>query len=166
MSMTGKISKKRVDNYAWGEKITFVVNGKWISALVNKNNPPSPEMAELLRNLQEGDEAQFEIVEAPNKTDPSKPPYLNIAGIERVHRIGGDTGEPQNYSVGSPPSAPRAESNRVDAPKETRDTRVRSMALAYAKDWGIAHKTDSQMMDREEIVRIAKRFEQYILTGL
>jgi hypothetical protein len=39
------------------------------------------------------------------------------------------------------------------------------MALAYAKDWGIAHKTDSQMMDREEIVRIAKRFEQYILTG-
>ena len=165
MSMTGKISKKKVDNYAWGEKITFLVNGKWISALVNKNNPPSPEMAELLRNLQEGDEAQFEIVEAPNKTDPSKPPYLNIAGIERVHRIGGDTGEPQNYSVGSPPSAPRAESNRVDAPKETGDTRVRSMALAYAKDWGIAHKTDSQMMDREEIVRIAKRFEQYILTG-
>jgi len=163
MSMTGKISKKKVDNYAWGEKITFLVNGKWISALVNKNNPPSPEMAELLRNLQEGDEAQFEIVEAPNKTDPSKPPYLNIAGIERVHRIGGDTGEPQNYSVGSPPSAP---SNRVDTPKESGDTRVRSMALAYAKDMAISTNSVGLSLDDEMVISRAKRFEQYILTGL
>jgi hypothetical protein len=123
MTMTGKISRKKVDNYAWGDKITFLVNGKWISALVKKGSPPPAETMELLRSLQEGDEAQFEVVESPNKTDPSKPPYLNVTGIVRVDRMDAEV---------APASQPDGNAGKHynDAPD--------SMILSYAKDGAIA----------------------------
>ena len=47
------------------------------------------------------------------------------------------------------------------------------MALAYAKDWAVANKEGAVMESDtfkttppDLIVEIAKRFEQYILTGL
>ena len=167
MAMIGRISKKRVDNYAWGEKVTFLVNGKWISALVSKSNPPSEEMMGLLKNLQEGDEAQFEITESPNKTDPSKPPYLNITDIVKVTRVGGDTGEEMDYHVNAPAQEKKAPA-QPDGRGETQgDTRVRSMALAYAKDLEIAvvGRTPEYNYGPQYIIDLAKRFEQYILTG-
>lgn len=163
MSMTGKISKKKVDNYAWGDKVAFLVNGKWVSALVNKKTPPPPEIAEMLRDLKEGDEVKLEISEAPNKTDPTKPPYLNIVGIERITRVGADLDEPPDTPAAQPTGHKAGET----------DTKIRSMALAYAKDLDIAYRRETEEYSQsdemanaaERIKNIAKQFEKFILTG-
>jgi len=160
MLVSGRITRKSVKSGPYGDKVSFLVGGNWLSAFAS-DKKLDQDAKDLLRSLVEGEEAEFTIVEAPNKNDPSKP-YLNIVGIIKVNRL--DTGEAPDYPA--PPAQPTGQTGQPkDNQRESGDTRVRSMALAYAKDWGIAHKTDSQMMDREEIVRIAKRFEQYILTG-
>jgi hypothetical protein len=52
------------------------------------------------------------------------------------------------------------------------DTKIRSMALAYAKDWGIGINSQKDRepvrdgyLNHHDVVNVAKDFEKYILTG-
>jgi hypothetical protein len=158
-SIAGKIKQKKVNNYAWGDKVAFLVNGQWISALVSKSNPET-DTTRLLRELQEGEEAEFSIVE----TSKDGKTYKNITDVIRITR---DVAPPNEEPV-----QPSGKPGDIQG-----DTRVRSMALAYAKDFTIAmlgKDLPTETLVVEAIIQgkssgfmidFAKRFEQYILTG-
>jgi hypothetical protein len=164
-SIAGKIKQKKVNNYAWGDKVAFLVNGQWISALVSKSNPET-DTTRLLRELQEGEEAEFSIVE----TSKDGKTYKNITDVIRIDRRGAPPTE-EEYKVGAPVQ-PSGKPGDIQG-----DTRVRSMALAYAKDFTIAmlgKDLPTETLVVEAIIQgkssgfmidFAKRFEQYILTG-
>jgi hypothetical protein len=151
----GKILRKSAKSYAWGDNVSFMVNGNWYSALVKKGE--QNETTTLLRELAEGDEVELSIVEAENKKDPAKP-YLNIVGVVKVSRL--DYGE----KVQAPDNMTRP----VQPAGHEGDTKIRSMALAYAKDWGIALLDvpgRGEGVTTDDFIVWAKRLEQYILTG-
>lgn len=152
MNVSGKITKKNVKSGPYGDKVSFLVGGNWLSCFAG-DKKMSPDVKTLIRELAEGDNADFEVVEAPNKNDPSKP-YLNITGVVRVTQLREDV---------TPPSD-RMDDGQQDAPKahtESGDNKARSMSLSYAKDKHVA----SGDWDNESIIATAKRFEHYILTG-
>ena len=161
MLVSGRITRKSVKSGTYGDKVSFLVGGNWLSAFAS-DKKLDQDAKDLLRSLVEGEEAEFTIVEAPNKNDPSKP-YLNIVGIIKVNRL--DTGEAPDYPA--PPVQPTGQAGQPkDNQRESGDTRVRSMALAYAKDMAISINSVGLSLDDEMIISRAKRFEQYILTGL
>lgn len=142
MLVSGKITKKSVKSGEYGDKVSFLVGGNWLSAFA-ADKKLDQDTKDMLRSLTEGDEAEFNIVEAANKINPAKP-YLNITGVIKVTRL--------DVPEVAPPS------NRVDKPGESVDTRIRSMCVAYAKDLVVAGK-----IGLDEWVGYANAFEGYIL---
>ena len=153
MKVSGIIKKKNVKAGTYGDKVSFLVGGNWLSAFAT-DKKLSQDAKDLLRNLQEGDEGDFEIAENLGKDGKT---YMNIVGLEKVTRLGGDTGEPQDYSVG-----PTAQSNRTDKTDkvEAGDTRTRSMCVAYAKDLVVADKVEIA-----NLKAVAEELYHYVMTG-
>jgi len=168
-SLSAKIIRKKVDyGKGWGgtDKYSFLVyhNGqeKWVSAFADEKKV-DPETIQLFKDLAEGDRAEFTIVENQGKGKDGKPAtYLNIVGVVRETDVRDDVNVPAVQSVGKDKPKPAGES----------DTRVRSMALSYAKDWAVAmaggfmaEAAEHNTTPPDMMIELAKRFEQYILTG-
>jgi hypothetical protein len=150
--VSGKIIKKWVKPGVRGNTIGFIVldhgQEKMVSVFESKL---TPEMKAVIMALVEGMFAEFEVIANVSKTDGKT--YLNIVTATPVTQLRDDAEQP---------AAPSGPSNRLDAGKkaESPDTRVRSMALAYAKDLVVAGK-----VDLAELKSTAEWFEAYILTG-
>ena len=139
--VSGVIKRKSVKGFDFGNQYGFMVGTDWYSIFDTKIKDANTR--ELVEGLKEGDEVEFEFVDTPNKNKPGAV-YHNITGVVKVDRIG------------PAPDPDKPMSNRVDS-----DTKIRSMALAYAKDKHI----QAGDMDNEAIVETAKRFTDYIMTG-
>lgn len=146
-TIEGKIKRKSVKATQYGDRVSFMVGETWISAFSN-DKKLNDVARELLKDLKEGDEAIFTIVENEGKSGEK---YLNITDILRIDRESG------------PPDYEEEEVRPGGQRKESGDTRVRSMALAYVKDLWVAK--DMAAGNVEDYINLAKRFEQYILTG-
>jgi hypothetical protein len=152
MKAEGTIEKKKVEETQWGNRLCYMIGKRWYS--VFETNLKDTHTKDLLHGLKEGDEVEFEITESPNKKKPGEV-FYNIVGATRVERLNKDLDVPAKVQ----PSG-RGES----------DTRVRSMALSYAKDLivaggigeGSGHGFDE---GQDKAIDLAKRFEKYIQTG-
>ena len=167
-TVSGKIKRKTVKAGTYGDKVSFLIGANWVSCFAT-DKKLSEEVKQTLRELQEGDEAEFLVVENPGTNLKGETVvYLNIVGVERVTRI--DSPAEEEYKVGSPPpNVPPV--GRPEPQKESGDTRVRSMAASYGKDYIVetnkirATLTLPDLFSYEDIITVAQRLEKYILTG-
>ena len=145
--VSGIIKKKSVKAGLYGDKVSFLVGGNWLSAFAT-DKKLSQEVKDLLKNLSEGDEADFEVVENQGKDGKT---YLNITGIVKVTRLGGDTGEDMDYAVGHPEDK-KEDVRPTGQPKDSRDSMMR---LSYCKDIMIAFpgETEADLFGRVEMVK-------------
>jgi hypothetical protein len=165
MTASGVIEKKKVEDTQWGNRLSFCIGHRWYS--VFENNLKDQHTKDLLHGLKEGDEVDLDVVEKPNKNKPGES-FYNIVGAVKVDRLGADVPAREPSPAGS-----REASNRMDTDhRGESDTRIRSMALSYAKDWCIsvnAQKDREPVRDgyfaHGDVIIIAKAFEQYIQTG-
>ena len=154
MVVSGKIKSKTVKSGTYGDLIVFQVGGQTLSVF-GTDKKVSEEAKQVIRDLQEGDSVEFEVAQRQGKDGKM---YNNIVGATRVTQLNEHEEVPAVQPVG------RGET------KESGDTRVRSMALAYAKDVAIASigleaGTEVEPLSWDNIIARAKRFEHYILTG-
>lgn len=90
-TISGKIKSKKVKNGTYGDLIVFQVGASTMSVFAN-DKKLTQEAKDLIRELQEGDEAEFTTYES---TKDGKT-YTNISGVIKVSRLdyGGDSPEP------------------------------------------------------------------------
>lgn len=143
-TISGKIKSKKVKNGTYGDLIVFQVGASTMSVFAN-DKKLTQEAKDLIRELQEGDEAEFTTYETTGKDGKF---YTNISGVVKVSRLdyGGDSPEP--------PAS-------VQVNKPEGDTKVRSMCVAYAKDLVVADKVEIL-----QLKAVAEELYQYIMTGL
>ena len=158
-TLSGRIKRKSLKD----NRVSFMVGDKWISAFT-VGPGVSEELREGLRNLMEGDNAEFTLLDREAKDGKV---YSNIIGVTKVMDINQDVPAPPANVPGPAsvhPVGPSAPAGQGEGP-----TRVRSMALAYAKDWAIGQNANRQEGEESystnDIIEMAKRFEAYILTG-
>lgn len=155
--VSAKILRKKVDDGAYGTKrysfyIAYRGENKWVSAFADPKKM-AQEVIDLLRELGEGDRAEFTLVENTGKDGKV---YLNIGGLVRETQLKEDEPEPVQPD------------GRKQKAVEPEGVRVRSMALAYAKDIEIAYinkHSNEEQYGVDVVINNAKRFEQYINTG-
>ena len=131
-SLSAKIIRKKVDyGKGWGgtDIYSFSIyhNGveKWVSGFADPKKF-DPDTLQLLKDLAEGDRAEFSIVENVSKKDGKT--YLNIVGVVRETDVRDD--------VNVPAVAPGVQSvghGKPEAPKKV-DSRDEMMMKSYAKD--------------------------------
>lgn len=153
-TISGKIKSKKVKNGTYGDLIVFQVGASTMSVFAN-DKKLTQEAKDLIRELQEGDEAEFTTYDSTGKDGKT---YTNISGVIKVSRL--DYGDVSN-STETPVHTPKPEA------KPEGDTKIRSMALAYAKDLALVYKIDDAdgCPQLSELIEWAKRFEQYIVSG-
>jgi hypothetical protein len=154
--VSGKIIRKWVKPGTRGNTIGFVVLDKGQEKMVSVfESKLSPETKPVIMALVEGMFAEFDVIPNVSKTDGKT--YLNIVGATPVTQLRDD----------APAESPAQPSNRLESRETQGDTKVRSMALAYAKDLGVAWITQQpgNDIDIETAITRAQRFEKYILTG-
>ena len=156
-TLSGRIKRKSLKY----NRVSFMVGDKWISAFT-VGPGVSEELREGLRNLMEGDSAEFTLLDREAKDGKV---YSNIIGVTKVMDINQDV--PASGPLTLYPDGTTAKPVvHPDRQAGEGPTRVRSMALAYAKDLYISEERDLSDENPEDvIVGKAKRFEQYILTG-
>jgi len=135
------------------QKIQLKVNGTNYSTF--SNSVPN-DVAERLEHIKAGDEVELTYKTTEGTWQGKPVTYRNIVDAIKVTR---PDGEPPSARV--EPERPRAAGRSTGDGRESPDVRVRSMALAYAKDKHI----QAGDWDNESIIVTAKRFEQYIQTG-
>lgn len=142
MTISGRIEGKNVKSGTYGDLVIFKVGGKSLSVFAN-DKKLTQEAKDLIRELSQGDEAEFTTYETTGKDGKT---YTNISGVVKVTRLGGDTGEEMDYGV-KHPSQP--ESHK---PKESRDEMMR---MSYCKDIMIAFPNEGEidLLGRVEIVK-------------
>ena len=160
-TIEGKIKRKSVKATQYGDRVSFMVGATWISAFSNDKKLNDVSKG-LLKDLKEGDEAYFTIVENEGKGGEK---YLNITDVVRVDR---EEAPPDYDDEEVQPGGRQPQDGRA---KERGDTRVRSMVMSYGSVWIIEQNKLRATMDSvdllsyDDAVRVAKRYEQYILTG-
>ena len=125
-TIEGKIKRKSVKATQYGDRVSFMVGATWISAFSNDKKLNDVSKG-LLKDLKEGDEAMFTIVENEGRSGEK---YLNITDILRVDRESGppDYDDEEAQPGGLKPQG--GQRHKGDAPD--------SMLLSYAKDGAIA----------------------------
>ena len=126
-TIEGKIKRKSVKATQYGDRVSFMVGATWISAFSNDKKLNDVSKG-LLKDLKEGDEAIFTIVENEGKSGEK---YLNITDILRIDRESGPPdyeGEEEVRPGGHQQQG--GQRHKGDAPD--------SMLLSYAKDGAIA----------------------------
>jgi predicted RNA-binding protein with PUA-like domain len=143
-TISGKIKSKKVKNGTYGDLIVFQVGASTMSVFAN-DKKLTQEAKDLIRELQEGDEAEFTTYDSTGKDGKT---YTNISGVIKVTRP--EYGEDNSFA----PPAPEVH-------KPEGDTKVRSMCVAYSKDLVVADKVEIG-----NLKAVAEELYQYIMTGL
>jgi len=96
MTVSGKIKSKKVKTGPYGDLVIFQVGGQTLSVFANAKNL-SQDAKNLIRELSEGDEAEFQTYESTGKDGKT---YQNIGDVIKVSRLGGD--EEMDYNANAP----------------------------------------------------------------
>lgn len=148
--ITGRIEKKDVKAFQWGNRISLKVGEKYYSIFENKIQ--REENKALFRSLKEGDEVQIEFVEEPSKD--GRTVFNTIIDLVPVTQMdmgqSGVDSNPQNVSRDS----------RFQ--REDPVVKARSVALRYAIDWAIANLSGPAEVD---ILDLADSWADYITHG-
>jgi hypothetical protein len=137
--LSGKIRRKNVKD----GRVSFMVGDEWISAFTIGKGV-TEELKEGLRDLMEGDSAEFQIQDNQGKDGRV---YKNIVGATKVQQLREDAA-----------SVPPAGQSGQEKKAGESDSRIRSMCVAYVKDLIVADKVD--ISDWQPW---AESFEKYIL---
>ena len=162
-NVVGTIQEASAKPFDWGTRYAFKIGGNEYSVFSNKIL--DPDNLAFIQGLKVEDEVSFDWDFEENKKNPNRP-FRTIVGATPVQSVDKEK-----------PAAPPA-SNRVDARADPKpdykgesDTRIRSMALSYAKDWIIATNSVAiqagitNFLETKDILTAAKQFEKYIQTG-
>ena len=114
MQITGKIRRINIK----GVRYAFMVGDKWLSIFLN--DKINKETAEIIKNLKEDDECEFDV--QVNKTQTAT--FYNIIGVLPIRDV---AEEPPELAE---PELPEKE--RPDIEKRSEDIIQRSINLSYA----------------------------------
>ena len=119
MQIMGKIKGIKIK----GIRYAFWVGDKWLSIFLN--DQVNKETAEIIKNLRENDECEFEV--QVNKTQTAT--FYNIVGVLPIRNISEEPPELAEPELAEPELP---EKEKPDIEKRNEDTVQRSINLSYA----------------------------------
>ena len=119
MQITGKIRRINIK----GVRYAFMIGDRWLSIFLN--DQVNKETAEIIKNLRENDECEFEV--QINKTQTAT--FYNIIGVLPIRNISEEPPELAEPELAEPELP---EKERPDIEKRSEDTIQRSINLSYA----------------------------------
>jgi len=161
ITMEKQIKEIKKEETEWGERITLTFTDGKINSCILGDKAPA-DFSDTMKGFKEGDRGDFTLTQSKKN-----PKYWNITGAVKVIRDDMDETPLDDTPVPSTtpvtPSPPKEK--YVKPVDEAMHQKNRSMALAYAKDMGVAWINQGKKFGCKEIAELANSFAQYIEIG-